>query len=40
MIMINNNVYYNVNADIGKSLFADDGAIWKQGWNMDFVVSC
>lgn len=37
LIMIND-VYNNVNPDIGKSLFADDGAIWKRGRNMDFVV--
>lgn len=37
LIMIND-VYNNVNPDIGKSLFADDGAIWKRGRNMEFVV--
>lgn len=34
-----NGVYKNVNPDIGKSLFADNGAIWKRGRNMEYVAT-
>lgn len=36
-IMIND-VYRQIGSDIGKSLFADDGAIWKRGRNINYVV--
>ncbi len=36
IIMIND-VYGTVPEDIGRSLFADDGALWKRGRNMGYV---
>lgn len=36
-IMIND-IYRQIASDIGKSLFADDGAIWKRGRNINYVV--
>ena len=36
-IMIND-IYTQVGSDIGKSLFADDGAIWKRGRNVNYIV--
>ncbi len=37
IIMIND-IFLKVPADIGRSLFADDGALWKRGRNMEYVV--
>ncbi len=37
IIMINY-IFLKVPADIGRSLFADDGALWKRGRNMEYVV--
>lgn len=37
IIMINN-IFLKIPVDIGRSLFADDGALWKRGRNMDYVV--
>ncbi len=36
-IMIDD-VYNNIGQGIGKSLFADDGAMWKRGRNVEYVV--
>jgi hypothetical protein len=36
-IMVNN-VYSQVRSDIGRLLFADDGALWKWGRNMPYIV--
>ena len=36
-IMIND-VFSQVQEDIGRSLFADDGALWKRGKNIQFIV--
>lgn len=36
-IMIND-IFVNVGRDMGCSLFADDGAIWKRGKNVEFIV--
>lgn len=36
IIMIND-VFGTVPEDIGRSLFADDGALWKSGRNMVYV---
>lgn len=36
-IMIND-VFVNIPNDIGRSLFADDGALWKRGRNVEYVV--
>ena len=36
-IMIND-IFSNIGEGFGLSLFADDGAIWKRGRNMDFIV--
>jgi len=33
-----NDIFDNVPEDIGRSLFADDGALWKKGRNIDYVV--
>jgi len=33
-----NDIFDNVPEDIGRSLFADDGALWKRGRNIDYVV--
>lgn len=35
-IMIND-VFQNVKIDIGRALYADDGAIWKRGHNVSHV---
>ncbi len=32
-----NDVFHNVDSGIGGSLYADDGALWKRGWNVLFV---
>lgn len=32
-----NDIFYEVGPDIGKSLYADDGALWKRGRNISFV---
>ena len=37
IIMINN-VFSKIPADIGRSLFADDGALWKRGRNMEYAI--
>merc|ERR1712035_301012 len=37
IIMIND-VFSKVPADIGRSLFADDGALWKRGRNMEHAI--
>lgn len=37
-IMIND-VFLDVGPGIGKSLFADDGALWKRGRNIKYTVS-
>uniref|UniRef100_A0A3Q3BE46 Reverse transcriptase domain-containing protein n=1 Tax=Kryptolebias marmoratus TaxID=37003 RepID=A0A3Q3BE46_KRYMA len=36
-IMIND-VFRDIGKDMGCSLFADDGAVWKRGKNVDFIV--
>ena len=36
-IMINY-VFSKVQGDIGRSLFADDGALWKRGKNIDHIM--
>ena len=36
-IMIND-VYSQVQPDIGRLLFADDGALWKRGGNVPYIV--
>lgn len=33
-----NDVYSQVQPDIGRSLFADDGALWKRGRNVPYIV--
>jgi len=38
IIMIND-VFTKVPMDIGRSLFADDGALWKRGRNMEYAIS-
>ncbi len=37
IIMIND-IFLKVPANIGRSLFADDGALWKRGRNIEYVV--
>lgn len=37
-IMIND-VFSQVQGDIGRSLFADDGALWKRGKNINHIVN-
>jgi len=37
IIMIND-VFVQGPEDIGRSLFADDGAVWKRGRNMEYVI--
>jgi len=37
IIMIND-VFVQGPEDIGRSLFADDGAVWKRGRNVEYVV--
>uniref|UniRef100_A0A3B5QAR3 Reverse transcriptase domain-containing protein n=1 Tax=Xiphophorus maculatus TaxID=8083 RepID=A0A3B5QAR3_XIPMA len=37
LIMIND-VFKDIGKEIGCSLFADDGAVWKRGKNVDFIV--
>ena len=37
LIMIND-VFAKVPADIGRSLFADDGALWKRGRNLEHII--
>ncbi len=37
IIMIND-VFVNVSEDIGTSLFADDGAVWKRGRNIEYTI--
>ncbi len=32
-----NDIFYNVDTGIGRSLYADDGAVWKRGRNVLFV---
>ena len=32
-------VFSKIPADIGSSLFADDGALWKRGKNMKYILS-
>lgn len=36
-VMIND-IYGNIQVDMGRSLFADDGAIWKRGRNVEYIV--
>ena len=36
-IMIND-IYLNLPGDIGRSLFADDGALWKRGRNVEDIL--
>ena len=36
-IMIND-IFANIPTDIGRPLFADDGALWKRGRNVDHIV--
>lgn len=31
-------IFQNVQIDIGRSLYADDGAIWKMGRNISHVI--
>ncbi len=38
IIIMINDIFVKVPADIGRSLFADDGALWKRGRNMEYVV--
>lgn len=33
-----NDVFMSLEKGIGFSLFADDGAIWKRGGNLEFIV--
>lgn len=37
IIMIND-IFFKLPADIGRSLFADDGTLWKKGRNVEFIV--
>ncbi len=32
-----NDIFHNVDTGIGRSLYADDGALWKRGRNVLFV---
>lgn len=34
-----NNIFYSIESGVGRSLYADDGALWKRGWNISFVES-
>ena len=36
-VMIND-IFDNISEGFGLSLFADDGAIWKRGRNVEFIV--
>lgn len=36
--IIINDVYSQVRPDIGRMLFADDGALWKRGRNVPYIV--
>lgn len=36
-IMIND-IYSNITLDMGRSLFADDGALWKRGRHVKYIV--
>lgn len=36
--IMKNYIFSNVGNGFGKSLFADDGAMWKRGRNADFVL--
>jgi len=36
-IMIND-VFVNISTDMGRSLFVDDGALWKRGGNVEYVI--
>uniref|UniRef100_A0A3B3Q2D7 Reverse transcriptase domain-containing protein n=1 Tax=Paramormyrops kingsleyae TaxID=1676925 RepID=A0A3B3Q2D7_9TELE len=36
-IMIND-IYGHIQGDMGRSLFADDGALWKRGRNVEYIV--
>lgn len=34
-----NDIFDNLGYGVGCALFADDGAIWKRGWNVPQVIS-
>lgn len=34
-----NYIFYNIESGVGRSLYADDGALWKRGQNISFVGS-